>query len=72
MQFASEIRDNQTLKAAQLGEWLGYQERPASSNAAFRAMAHQWEQVYPNEIVQIAQEMNEIAVDVMRNALQYL
>jgi isopenicillin N synthase-like dioxygenase len=71
-QFAKTIRTNETLKAAQLGDRLGYQERHGTQNVAFCALSHQWEQVYPQEIAEVAKEMNKISIEILKSALQYL
>lgn len=71
-QFANHIRENEVLKTAQLGPRLGYQERQGPQTAAFSAMNHQWQQVFPEHVVDVAEEMNHIALEILKAALGYL
>lgn len=73
IEYVNGIRDNTSLKTANLGNaQLGYQERHGSQAVAFSAMSHQWEQVFPTEVVEVARSMNALAVGTLKAALQHL
>lgn len=70
--FSEALRDNQTLKAVQLGPQLGYQVRQGTQAIAFCAKSNQWQEVYPFEVVQVASMMNELANKILHSALEQL
>lgn len=70
--FAENIRKNEELKTAQLGDRLGYQIREGTQAVAFSAMCHQWEQVFPSYVIEVAWEMKALAIEIFKTALSQL
>lgn len=73
VRFAANIRNDESLKRKDLGNpRLGYQERHGTQAVAFSAMKHQWQQVFPSKVAEVAEEMNAIALQILKEALQQL
>lgn len=69
--FGNSLRTNQVLKELKLGERIGYQERFGTQAVSFVAKKHQWEQVYPKAIVELAQAMDALAIEILKTALSH-
>lgn len=70
--LAEGIRENDFLKAAELGPYLGFQVRQGTQAVAFSAKSHQWKQVFSETVVQVAEIMNNLALNILKESLMQL
>lgn len=72
IKFGNQLRTNDALKSLDLGMRLGYQERHGTQAVAFCAMKNQWEDVYPGPVKDLAEIMNQVALDILKISLEHL
>ena len=73
VQYTNTLRNNESLKAAQLGARLGYQEKPETQVASFSALgSDQWNEVFPPNIIEVSLKMHGLALDVLKTTLTHL
>ena len=70
--LGNSLRTNDFLKGFQFGDpRLGYQIR-GSQAVAFCAMKDKWEKVFPEPVKELANEMNKLALTILKSALTQL
>lgn len=71
-EFGKSIRTDETLKQHDLGERLGYQARHGTQAVSFVSMKHQWKQVLPEAVKDLAIAMDTIALEILKASLRHL
>lgn len=71
--FAEELREQQEkLKSFDLGVQAGYQVRKGTQVVAFVAKKEDWQKVHSTEVQSVALKMNDLALELLKEALQCL
>ena len=73
LQYAEMLRKNTKLKNyCSATNILGYKKRKNAQIASFTALERDWNQIFPNPILEVANAMQAIAFNVLKITLQEL
>jgi isopenicillin N synthase-like dioxygenase len=73
VQYAEKLRKQTELKSYRTASnILGYKRREDAQIVSFTALEHQWDHIFPNAILEIANVTHAIAIDVIKKALRRL